>query len=132
MSIPLTRHQAITFATVGFSIWLSGAVMFRFGGRLMFESGPWMVLLSAVGVAISVCLLLNAVMAWQGAVSIQALPVAVIMALPGLFGDVVYILCFHAISGLRPLAVTPFAAVVIFGNATLLTYALVQSLPIKD
>ena len=105
--------------------------MFRFGGHLMFESGPWMVVVSALGIATSVCVLLNTAMAWQGATSVQAIFVAVMMALPGLFGDVAYISGFSAITGLQPLTIAPFAAVLIFGNATLLAYALFQSFPTK-
>ena len=127
----LSPRQMAIFALSGLAVWITGAVMFRFGGHLMFESGPWMVFVSAVGIAISVCLLLNAAMVWQGALSIQALSVATVMALPGLFGDVGYVFAFPAMTGLQPLTVAPFAAVVIFGNAVLLAYALFQSHPVE-
>ena len=127
MTPTLSRREMVVFALLGFCVWLSGAVMFRFGGHLMFESGPWALLLSGVGIAISVCLLLNATMAWRRAPAASALSVAVAMALPGLFGDVLYVLAFANITGLQPLTVRPFAAVLIFGNAVLLTYALFRA-----
>ena len=55
----------------------------------------------------------------------QVLAAAVVLALPGLFADVAYVLNFSALTGLQPVTAGPFAAVVIFGNAALLTYALV-------
>ena len=48
------------------------------------------------------------------------------MTLPGLLGDVAYILNFSRITGLRPTTAGPFAAVLIFGTAVLLAYALVR------
>jgi hypothetical protein len=127
MALVLPRREMALFALLGFGVWLSGAVMFRFGGHLMFESGPWVLVLSGVGVAISVCLLLNATMAWRRAPSANALSVAVAMALPGLFGDVLYVLAFAQITGLEPFTAAPFAAVLILGNANLLAYALFRS-----
>jgi hypothetical protein len=124
MDLVLPRREMALFALLGFGVWLSGAVMFRFGGHLMFESGPWVLILSGVGVAISVCLLMNATMAWRRAPAASALSVAVAMALPGLFADVFYVLAFAKITGLQPLTAAPFAAVLIFGNASLLAYAL--------
>ena len=51
------------------------------------------------------------------------------MALPGLLGDVAYILAFHEITGLDPLTAGPYAALIIFGNAALLAFALVRARP---
>jgi len=127
MSSSLSRGQLGVFALLGFGVWLSGAVMFRFGGHLMFESGPWGVLISAVVIAASVCLLLNASMSWRGARAAQAVTVAVVMALPGLFGDVLYILAFPLITGLRTLTAIPYAAVIVFGNAVLFAFALLRA-----
>jgi len=127
MTSSLSRGQLGIFALLGFGVWFSGAVMFRFGGHLMFESGPLGVLISAVVIAASVCLLLNATMAWRGASAAQAVTVAVAMALPGLFGDAAYILAFPIITGLRPLTVAPYAAVIVFGNAALLAFALLRA-----
>jgi hypothetical protein len=109
---------------IGFGIWLSGAVTFRFGGALMFESGPLAVAISAVAIAVTVCLLLRSMMDWRKAPIAQSVPVAVVMTLPGLFGDVVYILNFHTLTGLKPETAGAYAAVVIFGTAALYLYAL--------
>jgi hypothetical protein len=122
-----SRGDLRIFALLGFGVWPSGAVMFRFGGHLMFESGPWATLLSGAAIAVSVSLLLNGAMAWRRAPAGRALTVAVAMALPGLFGDVAYILAFPRITGLQPLTVAPFAAVIVFGNAVLLAFAFVRS-----
>ncbi len=124
----MARRETTLYAVLGFAVWLSGAVMFRLGGRLMFESGPWILLLSAVGIAVSVCLLLRTTMTWRKAPLHQSVLIAVVMALPGLFGDVAYVADFSAITGLQPATAGPFAALVIFGIAVLFTYALVRSL----
>ena len=118
-------------AAVGFGIWLSGAVMFRFGGALLFESGLPVLLLSGAGIALSVCLLLNMVTGWRKTPRAEVLRAAVVLALPGLFADVAYVLNFSALTGLQPVTAGPFAAVVIFGNAVLLTYALVLAALVK-
>ena len=123
----MTRHDALIFALIGFVVWLVGAVMFRFGGHLLFESGPWILLAASVSTALSVCLLLNATMAWRKAHAESAVLVAVVMALPGLFGDAAYSLGFHAITGLDPASAGAFAALVIVGNAALLAFAIVKS-----
>jgi hypothetical protein len=127
MNPPLPRREVLIFALLGLGVWLSGAVTFRFGGHLMFESGPVATVVSALVIALSVCLMLNTVMGWRRATAEQAVTVAVIMALPGLFGDVAYIWAFPALTGLRPLTAATFAAVVIFGNAALLAFALVKA-----
>jgi hypothetical protein len=127
MTSSISRGQLAIFALLGFGVWFSGAVMFRFGGHLMFESGPLAILISAVVIAASVCLLLNATMAWRGASAAQAVTIAVAMALPGLFGDAAYILAFPIITGLKPLTVAPYAAVIVFGNAVLLAFAVLRA-----
>ena len=126
----MTPRETTLYAALGFGVWLSGAVMFRFGGKLMFESGPWILLASAVGIAASVCFLLKATMDWRKAAAKDAVTVAAIMALPGLLGDVGYILAFPQITGLNPLTAGPYAALIIFGNAALLAYALFRARPI--
>ena len=118
-----TREQAL-LAAIGFGIWLSGAVTFRFAGALMFESGPLILLVGAVAVAISVCLLLITIMNWRRLPAAQSVPVAVVLILPGLFGDAVYALKFAAITGLNPLTAAPYAATMFFGTAVLLAFAL--------
>jgi hypothetical protein len=115
------------YAGVGFAVWLIGAVMFHFGGHLMFESGPAVFVLCAIGVAVSVCVLLRATMDWRKARPSDAVTIAVIMALPGLFGDTGYILAFPTLTGLGAAAAGPFAALIVFGNAALLTYALIRA-----
>ena len=124
-----SRIDWLIFAALGFGVWLSGAVMFRFGGALLFENGPWVLLAVALGVAASVCFLLKATMDWRKAAAADAVTVAVGMALPGLFGDVAYVLAFPQLTGLQPLTAVPYAAVIIFGNAVLLAYALIRARP---
>ena len=63
-------------------------------------------------------------MGWRKIPASQALTSAVVMTLPGLFGDVAYILNFGALTGLKPDTAGPFAAVLIFGTAVLLGYGL--------
>jgi hypothetical protein len=120
----MTTREMTTLSLLGFGIWLSGAVMFRFGGALMFQNGPWVLAASGVGIALSVCVLLSSVMGWRKVPAAQAVTVAVVMSLPGLFGDVAYVLAFQRITGLEPATAGPYAAVVIFGTAVLMGYAL--------
>jgi len=123
----MTTRETTLLALLGFGIWLSGAVMFRFGGALMFESGPAILAASAAGIALSVCLLLKTTMDWRKLPLGQSVTVAVVMTLPGLFGDVAYILDFHQITGLKPETAGAYAAVVIFGTAALYLYALIRA-----
>ncbi len=120
----MTSRESAIYALIGFGVWLSGAVLFRLGGALIFESGPAILLASALGVALSVCFLLKATMDWRKAALADAVTIAVVMALPGLLGDVAYILAFHEVTGLSPLTAGPYAALIIFGNAALLAFAL--------
>lgn len=122
----VTHREAGILALVGFGVWLSGAVMFRFGGALLFENGPIVLAAAALAIAASVCLLLKATMDWRKLSPAQSVHVAVVMALPGLLGDVGYVLAFPQITGLRPETAAPFAAAVLFGNAALLGYALAR------
>ena len=121
----MPRRDLIILGLLGLGIWLNGAVMFRFGGAMMFESGPLALLLSAVAIAVAVCLLLRSIMNWRKIARVEAVTAAVILTLPGLFGDVAYILNFSALTGLQPATAGPFAAVLIFGTAVLLTYSVV-------
>jgi hypothetical protein len=107
------------YAVIGLIVWLIGAVMFRFGGHLMFESGTTVFLLCVIGVAVSVCVLLRATMNWRKALPSDAVTIAVAMALPGLFGDVGYILAFPSLTGLPAATAGPFAA--------LFAYALIRA-----
>ena len=121
----MTRKDLIILGLLGFGIWLNGAVMFRFGGAMMFESGPLALILSAGAIAVAVCLLLRSIMGWRKIAAADAVTAAVILTLPGLFGDVAYILNFSALTGLKPATAGPFAAVLILGTAVLLAYAVV-------
>ncbi len=120
----MPKREMTILALLGFGIWLSGAVTFRFGGAMMFENGLGVLALTAVGIAASICLLLKSVMDWRKAPASQSVTVAVVMTLPGLFGDVAYILNFQAITGLPPVTAGPYAAVILFGTAVLMAYAL--------
>jgi hypothetical protein len=123
----MTRREMLIFALIGLGVWLWGAVMFRLGGALMFQSGPLILLASGASIALSVCLLLRATMQWRKAPPAQSLTAAVVMALPGLFGDVAYIPSFTRLTGLHAAIAPAFAALLIFGNASLLAYGLVRS-----
>ncbi len=125
----MTRRETVLLALIGLAVWLSGAVMFRLGGRFMLESGFAILAVSGVGVAFSVCFLLRAVLDWRGVAPNQAVRAAVVMILPGLFADVAYILAFTPLSGLAPASAGPYAAVILFGNAAVLTYALIRARP---
>ena len=120
----MTRRETLILGLLGFGVWLNGAVMFRFGGAMMFEGGPLALGLSGLAIGLSVCVLLRSIMSWRKVAQTDAVTAAVILILPGLFGDVAYILNFSAITGLRPETAGPFAAVLVFGTAVLLVYAL--------
>ncbi len=122
----MTRGETGLFALVGFAVWLQGAVLFRFGGAFLFESGPAILTAATLGIAAAVCLLLKATMDWRKAPADQSVRVAVVMALPGLFANVAYILAFPLATGLKPETVGSYAAAVVFGNAALLAYALTR------
>lgn len=121
----MPAREITILGLMGLGIWLSGAVTFRFGGPMLFESGPLVLILSAAGIAVSVCLLLSTTLGWRKLPASEAVTVAVVMALPGLFGDVALLAYFSALTGMQPLTAGPFAAVILFGNAVLLAYALV-------
>lgn len=122
----MTIKDMTILGLLGFGVWLSGAVTFKFGGAAMFENGPWVLAASAVAIAVAVCLVLRSVMDWRKAPISQSVTVAVIMTLAGLFGDVAYILAFHQITGLAQVTAGAYAAVVIFGTAVLFAYALIR------
>jgi hypothetical protein len=125
----MSARETTLYAAIGFGVWLSGAVLFRFSGALLFENGPIVLAAAALGIAASVCFLLKATMDWRKASAKDAVTIAVIMALPGLLGDVAYILAFHQITGLAPATAGPYSALIIFGNAALLAYALWKARP---
>lgn len=125
----MSTKEIALLGLMGFGIWLSGAVGFRLGGALLFESGPLILAIVAIVMAASVCLLLKATMDWRKVPVSQSASVALIMTLGGLFGDVAYILNFTAITGLKPATAGPFAAVLIFATAVLYLYALIRAKP---
>lgn len=120
----MTQREAPLYAAIGFAVWLSGVVMFRLGGAVMFQSGPLILAASAIGIAGSVCMLLKATMDWRKANAADSVTIAVTMGLPGLFGDVAFIALFQPVTGLDPVAAGPAASLVLFGNACLLAFAL--------
>lgn len=123
----MTRKDTAIYVIGGLSVWLNGAVTFRLGGRFLFENGPWVTALVGIVIAALVCLIFRAAMDWRKAPAAEAVTVAVLMALPGLFGEAARQLVFGWATGLPPSAQPDFAAVILFGNAVLLSYALVRS-----
>lgn len=120
----MTRRDMTILSLLGLGVWLNGAVMFRVGGQMMFESGPLALLLSGLAIGLSVCVLLRSILSWRKVADADAVTAAVLLILPGLFGDVAYVLNFHLITGLESRTAGPFAAVLVFGTAVLLAYAL--------
>lgn len=120
------RDLAI-YAATGLSVWLNGAVTFRLGGRFLFDSGP--LVSASVGLAIAalVCVAFRATLAWRKGRSSDAVTVAVVMALPGLFAEAGRQIVFRWATGLSIESAPTFDAVIFFGNAVLLTYAFVVS-----
>ena len=123
----LSDKDIIIYAAIGFSVWLNGAVTFRFGGRTLFESGPWVTALAAIFIAVAVCLIFRSTMRWRKTDETLAVPVAVVMGLPGLFGEGLRQLLFGWATGLRIETAPVFAATLFFGNACLLAFAMVKA-----
>jgi hypothetical protein len=122
----MSDKDRLIYALAGLSVWLNGALTFRLGGRFLFENGHWVALLAAVVIALLVCLVFRACMGWRKAPASQAVTVAVIMALPGLFGETARQLVFGWATGMGLATQPAFAATIFFGNAVLLTYAAVK------
>jgi hypothetical protein len=101
-------------------------VEFRFFGHALFESGAVITILSAAFIAVAVCLIFRSTMRWRKTAETQAVTVAVVMALPGLFGETARQMLFGWATGLRLETEPVFVATILFGNAALLTYALVR------
>ena len=121
----MTRRETLIYAALGLGIWLNGAVTFRLGGRVLFENGPLVMVALALAVGGLICFAFQATMTWRKAPASQAVTVAVIMALPGLFAETVRQLVFPWATGLPVQAAPAFAAVIFFGNAVLLVYAVI-------
>ncbi|HEX2593001.1 MAG TPA: DUF5367 family protein [Rhizomicrobium sp.] len=121
--MPLSDRDLLIYAAAGFAVWLFGALEFRWLGGAMFENGALITALAAASIALSVCLLYRSAMRWRGTAMDQAVTVAVVMALPGLFGEAARQLVFGWATGLKPETEPAFVATIIFGNAVLLAYA---------
>jgi hypothetical protein len=121
------RRDILIYLIGGLGVWLNGAVSFRLGGRILFENGPWVTALVGVVVAALVCGVLQFTMGWRKAKAADAVTVAVLMALPGLFGETARQTVFPWATGLRPDEAAQFAAVIFFGNAVLLSFALIKA-----
>jgi hypothetical protein len=106
----LSNRDSLIYAALGFSVWLSGALEFRLFGGTLFQSGA---------------LVFRATMRWRGTDLSKAVTVAVTMAVPGLFGEAGRQLAFGWATGLGLPTQPVFAATIFFGNAVLLTYAVV-------
>jgi len=124
----ITTKNLVIYAVAGLGAWLNGAVSFRLGGKMLFENGPLIAGVSAIGIAVAVCLVLRFAMAWRKAPDTQAVTIAVIMALPGLFGEAARQLVFGWATGLDASAQPAFIASILFGNGVLLTYAAIKTL----
>ena len=123
----MTRTDTLLYALAGFSVWLSGAVSFRIGGRWLFEHGPVVLAAGALSIAVSVCLALRAAMGWRKADDRQAVEVATIMVLPGLFAETARMALFRWATGLHSETAAAFAAVLFFGTGVLMLYAVIVS-----
>jgi hypothetical protein len=122
--VTLSDRDIVLYAAIGFGVWLNGALTFYFTGGAIFESGPWIVALAAIFIAVAVCWIFRSTMRWRKTDERQAVAVAVTMGLPGLFGEAVRQLFFGAATGLQPQTQPVFAATLFFGNGALLAYAL--------
>ena len=123
----ITTKDTLIYLVAGLGVWLNGAVTFRLGGKLLFENGPLVSVAAAVAIAAAVCVVLRTTMNWRKAPDSQAVIIAVIMALPGLFGETARQIGFSWATGLKVDAAPTFAATIFFGNAVLLTYALIKA-----
>jgi hypothetical protein len=121
----MRNHDTLAYGFAGLSVWLNGALAFRLGGHILFGHGPLVIVLAALVIALLVCLVLRAAMSWRKARASQAVGVAVVMALPGLFGETARQVFFPWATGLSVDAAPAFAALIFFGNAVLLTYAVI-------
>jgi hypothetical protein len=122
----MTNRDYWIYALVGLSVWVNGAITFHLGGRFLFENGPLVTALVGVAIAVLVCLAFRATMGWRKTDAAYAVTVAILMALPGLFGEAARQLVFSWATGLKPGEAPVFDAVIFFGNAVLMTYALIK------
>jgi len=123
----MSRRDILIYAIAGLGVWLNGAITFRLGGRILFENGPVVVAIVAVVIAALVCAALQVAMSWRKARASDAVTIAVVMALPGLFGEAARQVVFPWATGLKVSDAPAFDAVIFFGNAVLLTYAVAKA-----
>ena len=123
----LSNRDIAIYAAVGFTVWLNGALTFRLGGAFLFENGLAVGVLVALVIAVAVCLIFRSTMRWRGALETEAVTIAVVMALPGLFGETARQTVFSWATGMRVEADPQFAATIFFGNAILQIYALAMA-----
>lgn len=123
----LSNRDLLVYAAIGLGVWLNGALTFRLGGRVLFDSGPLVCVVVGLVIAALVCAVFRATLAWRKGPPSQAVTVAVVMALPGLFAEAARQIVFPWATGLSIEIAPRFDAVIFFGNAVLLTYALVVS-----
>ncbi len=121
----MTRRDTLFYAIAGLGVWLNGAVTFRLGGRILFDHGPPVTVLVAIVIAVLVCMALRVAMGMRKAQDSDAVTIAVVMAVPGLFGETLRQTVFSWATGLEAATAPAFAATIFFGNAVLLTYAAV-------
>jgi hypothetical protein len=123
----MSKRDTLAYVLVGLSAWVNGAIGFRLGGRILFQNGPFVVVCVAIVIAVLVCAVFQGTFSWRKGARSDAVTVAVIMALPGLFGETARQGVFTVATGLPASNAPAFAAVIFFGNAVLLTYAVVMS-----
>lgn len=123
----LTKRDMVVYAAIGLGVWLNGAITFRLGGVFLFESGPMIGVAVALFIAGAVCLIFRSTMRWRGTKESEALAVAVIMLLPGLFGEAARQSVFQWATGLDVQAAPRFSATMFLGNGVLIAYALIRS-----
>lgn len=123
----MSRRDIVIYAIAGLGVWLNGAITFRLGGRILFENGPVVIAIVAVVIAALVCAAFRIAMTWRKAAASDAVTIAVVMALPGLFGEAARQLVFPWATGLKIADAPAFDAVIFFGNGVLLTYAMVKA-----
>ena len=123
----MTNRDILIYGIAGLGVWLNGAVSFRLGGRILFENGPAVIVIVTLVVAALVCGAFQLAMNWRKAKAADAVTIAVFMALPGLFGEAARQVVFPWATGLKLSDAPAFDAVIFFGNAVLLTYAVVKA-----
>lgn len=106
----MSRRDALIYVVSGLAIWLNSAISFRLGGRILFDNGPLVTVIVGVAVAIAVCVAFRLTMIWRKGRTSDAVTIAVLMALPGLFGETARQVVFPWATGLRVADVPAFAA----------------------